>query len=207
VTSRFAQEEVLVPYPATLAGEPVATHIRGTLLAASMQTLRKHGHFERYARELPPEHLTTIASAVAGMWLPIEIGSAHYRACDSLHLPVDEQLAMGGEVVHNLQRTFIGSAIKAAAAGVGIGPLVGFQKFAVVFSRSIRGGGVRAVRIGPKDVRVDFVGLPLATVPYFRVAYRGFIQAGCEFFARRVVVAELHAFLSATTLGYRIAWV
>ena len=84
---------------------------------------------------------------------------------------------------------------------------MGFQKFAIVFSRSIRGGGVRAVRIGPEDVRVDFVGLPLATIPYFRIAYRGFIQAGCEFFARRVVVAELHAFLSATTLGYRIAWV
>ena len=32
------------------------------------------------------------------------------------------------------------------------------------------------------------------------------MQAGCEFFARRVVIAELHAFLSATTLGYRIAW-
>jgi hypothetical protein len=42
-------------------------------------------------------------------------------------------------------------------------------------------------------------GLPVSAIRYFRIAYRGFIQAGCEFFARRVVVA--------TTLAYRIAWV
>ena len=161
MTSRFCQEEVLVPYLATLAAEPLATRLRGTLLAASTQTLRKHGHFERYARELAPEHLTAIVSAVAGMWLPMEVGTAHYRACDALHLSTDEQLAIGSEIVHNLQRTFIGSAIKAAASGVGISPLVGFQKFAVVFNRSFRGGGAR----------VDFVGLPLAAIPYFTSAW------------------------------------
>lgn len=69
------------------------------------------------------------------------------------------------------------------------------------------GGGARLVRLGPKDVRIDFVGERFAEVRYFRVAYRGFIQAGCEFFFRRAVVAELEAFRSPTTLGYRIAWV
>jgi hypothetical protein len=141
------------------------------------------------------------------MWLPIEVALAHYRACDALDLPVDEQLEMGGEVVRSLQKTFIGMALKAASSGAGITPIVGLRKFATVFSRSFKGGGVCIVRLGPKDVRVEFVGLPVASVRYFRIGYRGFIQAGCEFFARRVVVAELGKYLSGTTVAYRIAWV
>jgi hypothetical protein len=201
------REEVIVPYPPTLASEPEATHCRSTLLAASMSSLRAHGHFDRYASALSEHHVAAITGSIAGVWLPIDVGVAHYRACDALGLPDDERLAMGGEVVRALQRTFIGTAVKAASQGIGFGPIVGLQKFTSVYGRTIKGGGARVVKIGPKDARVEFVGLPLASVSYFRVAYRGFIQAGCELFARRVVVAELAAYLSPTTLAYRIAWV
>jgi hypothetical protein len=98
-------------------------------------------------------------------------------------------------------------ALKAASSGVGVTPIVGMKKFASVFSRSFKGGGVCIVRLGPKDVRVEFVGLPVSGIRYFRTAYRGFLQAGFEFFARRVVVAELNKYLSETTVAYRIAWV
>jgi hypothetical protein len=207
VPLRSFREEVLIPYPATLEVEPDATHCRSTLLAASIHSLKAHGHYERYAAALAPNDLATVTSAVAGMWIPIEVGVAHYRACDSLRLPLDEQLALGGKVVRALQKTFLGSVLKAAHSGIGLGALGGIQKFFGVYARSIKGGGARMVQIGPKDVRVNFVGQPLASVGYFRVAYRGFIHAGCEFFSRRVVVAELDAYRSATTIGYRIAWV
>jgi hypothetical protein len=200
-------DAILVPYPDTLAALPMATHCRGTLLVASTRALKRHGHYERYQRHLTAEHFETIVSSAASTWLPIEVGIAHYEACDALGLPVDEQLAMGAEVVLELQRTFIGSVLRAASAGGGVSPIVGLKKFAAIFSRSVRGGGLRVVRLGPKDVRVEFVGLQLAAIRYFRIAYRGFIHAGCEFFSRRVIVAELDAFLSATTLAYRIAWV
>ena len=196
-----------MPYPDTLAAEPNATHVRSTLLVASTRTLKRHGHYDRYQSAVAPADLTTIVSSAAGMWLPIEVGVAHYRACDTLDLPVDEQLEIGAEVVRSLQKTFIGMVLKAASSGAGISPITGVRKFAGVFSRSFKGGGVRVVRLGPKDVRVEFVGLPLSAIRYFRIAYRGFIQAGFEFFAKRVVAAELNKYLSATTLAYRIAWV
>ena len=199
--------EVLFPYPPTLATEPDATACRGTLLLASTHALKRRGHFDRYARALAADHLATIISSVAATWVPIEVGVAHYRACDSLNLPLDEQLRLGADVVHALQKTFLGAVLRAASAGVGVTPVTGLLKFATVYSRSIKGGGGRIVRLGPKDVRMDFVGNPFAAIPYFRVAYRGFIQAGCEFFARRVVVAELSSFLSPSTLAYRVAWV
>lgn len=198
---------ILVPYPESLATSPTATHCRGTLLLSSTRALKRRGLYERYRAALAPAHFEAIVTSVAATWLPIEAGIAHYEACDSLALPSEDQLAMGADVVHELQKTFIGAALRAASNGVGVSPIVGLKKFATVFSRSFKGGGLRIVRLGPKDVRVEFVGLPVADVRYFRVAYRGFIQAGCEFFSRRVVVAELDAYLSPTTVAYRIAWV
>jgi hypothetical protein len=202
------REHVLVPYPDTLEREPTATHCRSTLLVTSIQALKRHGHYDRYVRAISPRHLQEIVSSSgAGVWIPIDVGVAHYAACDTLDLPPDEILALGGEVVHALQRTVIGSVLKSTTSGIGISPLAGIEKFASVRARSIKGGGVRVIRFGPKDVRVDFVGEPFAAIRYFRVGYRGFLQAGCEFFSRRVIVAELEAFRSPTTLGYRIAWV
>jgi hypothetical protein len=208
VASPRFREEILVPFASTLAEAPDATHCRSTLLLASIGRLRQHGLYDRYASVMPREHLAAIQSATgAGEWLPIGVGVAHYRACDALGLPDDQVLLLGAEVVHELQRTFIGTFLKAASQGTGVGLLAGMLKFATIYTRSIRGGGGRVVRIGPKDMRLEFVGLPLSPIHYFRVAYRGFIQAGCELFAKRVVVAELAAFAGPTTLGYRVAWV
>jgi hypothetical protein len=86
-------------------------------------------------------------------------------------------------------------------------PLPALQKFFQIYARSFKGGGSRMVRIGPKDVRAEFVGNPVAAIRYFRIAYRGFITAGCETFAQRVVTAELAAYSSPTSVAYRIAWV
>jgi len=200
------REEELVPFPPTLANEPQATHCRGTLILASRRTLQARGHFDAYRTHLAPEHETAIASSVAGMWVPIEVGVAHYRACDALELPEDEQLLLGAAVVHELQRTFIGSVLRAAGRGMGVSPLLGLEKFFGVYARTLKGGGGRMVRIGPKDARVEFVGLPFADIRYFRVAYRGFIKAGCEFFAQRVFAAELSTHRSPASIAYRIAW-
>jgi hypothetical protein len=204
--SRFTEQE-LVPFPRTMADEPQVTHCRGTLIFSSRQTLQRHGHFDAYRRHLAPEHELAIASSTAGSWLPIELAVAHYRTCDALGLPVDEQLRLGGAVVHDIQRTFIGSVLRAAVRGAAVSPLVGMQKFFGTYARSFRGGGSRMVQIGPKDLRVEFVGNPVAAVHYFRVAFRGFITAGAEVFAHRVVTAELEAYGSPTSVAYRLAWV
>jgi hypothetical protein len=201
----FAEEQ-LVPFPTTLADEPSVTHLRGTLLMSSRRALQRYGHFERYRALLPPNIEVAVASSVAGAWLPIELGVAHYQACDALQLPVDDALKLGAAVVHELQRTFIGTLLSTAGKEAGVSPLLGLQKFFGVYARSFKGGGGRLVRIGPKDIRVEFVGNPIVGIRYFRVAYRGFITAGCEVFARRVVTAELSARSSPTTVAFRVAW-
>jgi hypothetical protein len=200
-------EELLVPFPPTLADEPMMTHARGTLILASRKSLERRGWFERYKAHLPSQHELTIASSTASTWLPVDVALAHYRACEALGLSEDEQLALGAAVVHALQKTFLGSVVRTASKGTGLSPLPALQKFFHLYARSFKGGGSRMVRIGPKDVRAEFVGNQAAAIRYFRVAYRGFITAGCETFAQRVVTAELGAYASPTSVAYRIAWV
>lgn len=106
---------MIVPYPDSLANEPVATHCRTTLLFTSLQAIKRHGYYDRYVAALSPRHLDTILSSAAGMWLPIEVGVAHYTACDALDIPLDEQLEIGGEVVRAMQKTFLGGVLKSAS--------------------------------------------------------------------------------------------
>lgn len=119
---------MIVPFPDTLANEPVATHCRSTLLFTSLQAIKRHGHYDRYVAALSPRHLDTIVSSVAGIWLSIDVGVAHYAACDTLDLPLDEQLEIGGEVVRAMQKTFLGSVLKSASSGIGITPIMACRR-------------------------------------------------------------------------------
>ena len=201
------REQVLIPFPPTLKSEPTLAHVRGTLVLASRQSLQRRDRFAAYRARLAPEHDMAITSATAGSWLPVELALAHYRACEALALPEDEQLALGAAVVHEMQRTFLGTVLRAAARGAEISPLTGIEKFFGVYARSFQGGGGRMLQVGPKDVRVEFIGNPLAAVRYFRLAFRGFVTAGVETFAHRVIVAELDMRDRLTQVGYRVSWV
>ncbi len=61
-------EEMIVPLPNTFARAPVTTHIRSTLLVSSLGAITRHGFRDAYVKLVPPERLTTIETAVAGMW-------------------------------------------------------------------------------------------------------------------------------------------
>lgn len=204
--SAVLHTSVVVPFPEELAQAPEATRVRSTLLVSSIGALRRRDLLTRWSCELSAEDRASLEDAVAGTWLPISLGLSHYRACDALGLDRSEQAEIGAEVVRELQRTFLGTLLR-LSAGLGVTPWVGLEKFSQIYVRMFVGGGVRIVRLGPKEARADVVGLPLAAIAYFRNAYRGFIQAGCEFFSPHVFVTEIPHLCRESRLGFRISWV
>src|SRR4051812_48379355 len=82
-------EEILVAFPegSREAVRPTE-RFRSTWLASSLRSLRERGLIDAYVQHLPREHHEAILSSVAGTWLPIATGMAHYRACDALSLPI-----------------------------------------------------------------------------------------------------------------------
>ncbi|HEY2511604.1 MAG TPA: hypothetical protein VGI39_12135, partial [Polyangiaceae bacterium] len=93
---------------------PPVTHIRSTQLAASVLALRAHGHFDRYIKGLPVRFHEPVLRSVAGTWLPIEVGVAHYRAAEALGLSVEEQMEMGRGVAQRIQSGLLGTLVRLA---------------------------------------------------------------------------------------------
>src|SRR6478609_3254903 len=89
---------IVCPFPALPGAIGELTHVRGTLLASSIQSLRSRGLFERYSAMLSHNYRDRVLNSVAGEWLDTEIALAHYSACDALGLSVEEQIAMRRDV-------------------------------------------------------------------------------------------------------------
>ena len=199
---------IIVSFPAPADSIPVATHCRSTVLMAAVQTLREHGWMEAYQRSAAPQVLETIQNAAVGSWIPMEVATAHYEVCQSLGIPMLEQLEIGGAVVRRLQQTLLGTLARVARASGTVSPMTALRRFDKLHARSWIGSAGQVVELGPKDVRLDVVGLPLLRIPYFRTSYRGFLRAGAQLFADHSFVTEVPCGGDeANAASFRFAWV
>ena len=164
--------------------------MRGTLLASSIQSLRSRGLFDRYATLLSHSYRDRVLNSVAGEWLGADIALAHYSACDALRLSVEDQVGMGREVSKRTHETFLGLLVK-MARGIGVTPWVVLPKINSLYMRIFRGGGIQITRLGPKDAKVQTLGLTPLGISYFRNAYLGMYEAGVGMFASSVQVRPL----------------
>ncbi len=200
-------EDIVCPFPLPLEALGELSHVRATLLASSMQSLRSRGLYDRYAELLPAAQRDAVLNSVAGEWLPVPYAFAHYSACDQLELTVDEQVAMGRDVSRRTHETFLGMLVK-LARGVGVTPWVVMPKVNSLYQRVFRGGGTQITRLADKDARVEMVGLSLLAIPYFRNALLGMYEAGIGLFASNVQVRSVS--LAASPPGkqfvLRIQW-
>jgi len=203
MNTTFASE-VLATFPVA-GGVPIpATYIRSTILGASVLSLRTRGHFDRYIALLPAAHHKAILESVAGTWIPMEIGLAHYRACNALELTAAEQFEMGASVSDRVYGSFLGTLVR-IAKGVGFRPTGVAKHYPRLWERVFQGGGFRIARVGPKDLEIDFKQVELFDIPYFRRAFRGLNQAGFQMFASHVHVRE--ASTRHGELALRLSWV
>jgi hypothetical protein len=199
-------EDILVPFAAPPAALTRVTRCRSTLLVSSTLTLREAGLFDRYTALLAPAWREAVLQCVAGTWLPIQAAIAHYEACDALKLPPSEQARLGSLVGMRVHGTMLG-AVQRLASGVGATPCAALTQLPRFWERFFEGGGTRVVRLGPKDARVEIVGLPLARIPHFVNAQRGLLQANAELFATRAFVSVLPRPMTSSGVAYRLAWV
>jgi hypothetical protein len=182
--------EVILPFPAPRERLEVASEIRSTLIASSLQSLKARGHWQRYSELLPEEHRDTIVHCIAGEWFPLAVGFAHYETCDRLGLAIEQQREIGEDVSRRIHETFLGVVLQ-MAKGVGVTPWLILPKGNQIYGRIMRGGGIQVTKLGPKDVSIEVAKLPLLEVPYFRTATCGIYQSAIGMFAKRAHVRLL----------------
>jgi hypothetical protein len=203
----FHLDELVVSLPAPRATLPTATRVRSTLLLSSIQSLRARGLFDRYAANLEAAHHTAVFEMVAGVWLPMDVALAHYRASDALGLSPEEQAGMGRDVNVRVQGSVLGLLAR-TARDAGVTPWVIMGSLGRLWDRVFDGGGgVEVRKTGPKDARAEVVGLPLLKVGYFRHAFRGVFKGGLEPICQRVYVHEALEEGTETSAVFRVQWV
>jgi hypothetical protein len=198
--------ETFLPFRAPPARMGVATVARSTLVTASIQSLRARGLYERYAVRLAEDQRAALSTEIAGVWIPMSLTVAHYRACDALRLCIGEQLDIALEVGQQMHGTFLGAMLRLAKS-VGVTPWAALAYSGKLYERLFRGGGIAVTRTGPKDARVDMVGNPLCDIEYFRVGVRGVFESALELFAARVTTHEIPRRYQGLDMGIRISWV
>ena len=179
-------------------------HVRSTLLISGIAELRARGLLDTYVKWLPREAADVLFPGVAATWLPVEIGEAHYGACDRLGLNPEECFAIGGSSGTRLQQSLLQTFVR-LAQGAGVSPLSLFPAYPRIWGRHFDGGNLVIDRVGPKDVTMEIRDFPYATHPYFRHGFRGMNTEGLKLFARTVYVRE--TFCGPTALTLRISWV
>ena len=203
-----APEEVVLPLLRPRDEIGVATEVRSTLLLGSIQSLRALGHYDRYVSHLDPAARETVLTSVAGVWLPMSYAIAHYEACDALALPLKDEVALGHAVGNRIQGAFLGLIVR-TAKNAGVTPWAILTELNRIWDRTFRGGGGPFVaKLGPKEARVELIGLPILDVPYFRHAYEGTFLAAFEPFCNKVYVQETGPLLRRTPneAAYRVSW-
>jgi hypothetical protein len=164
------------------------THARSTILIGSLAAIQA-SHGERYAAALSPKAREVLLHLVAGTWVPVDLALEHYRACETLGLPLDEQLANGRETFARAGATIFGTMTRMARE-VGVTPWTLLPHMQRFWDRGYDGGGISVIKTGPKDCRVEATAIPLFRSPYYRVAVRGVVWSVFELFSRKVFVSE-----------------
>jgi hypothetical protein len=182
-----AAAEIILPFPTPIERLGPVTDVRSTLLASSLQSLKTHGHYDRYIELLPKQFHESVVHCIAGQWFPISTGYAHYEACDKLGLSMEQQREIGADVSRRLHETFL-SVVVQMAKGVGVTPWTVLHRGNLLWTRVWRGGGMQATKLGPKDALIEVGGLTLLQIPYVRTAAQGLYQMALGMFAKRAHV-------------------
>jgi hypothetical protein len=198
-------EETVVPFRADPSTIATAKRVRSTLVSSSLNAIRKRGLLAKYETLVPGAHKEAILSCVAGVWLPMEVGIAHYSTCNALGLTLSEVYEIGMDVSVQVQASFLATLAKMARTA-GVTPWTGLAQFQRLWDRVLDGGGVAVFQMGPKDARVEIAALPLVDIPYFRAAFRAFIVAGCNIFSTKAYGKDLPERRGDGRAAYRIAW-
>jgi hypothetical protein len=202
-----AHEEVLVPFPGGGRRETVSTaqRFRSTWLSSSLRSLRDRNLFDAYLTNLPPQHHEAVLTAVVGVWLPIEVAIAHYAACDALGLSNIDVIQIGRDATNHVHGTVLATFVR-LARGAGVTPWTVLLRFQELWERIWLGGGVKVVKLGPKEARIEIAGWPCAGSVYCRAAMRGVIPAVTDLFCQKSYATEIGQLTTKTSLGYLISW-
>jgi len=157
---------------------------------------------DAYLASLPPAYHDVVRSTPVSQWLPAAVAVAHYEAMDSLELSTSEILETGESVL----RHGFGRAIEIVLKLARLTPPELFARSDNVWTRAFDGGAIHVLKLGPKELRIDTIGLPFSHLRYPRIAIRGVLAGVAAPAVKKVHVNEMPEHCVDGALSYRMSW-
>jgi hypothetical protein len=198
------RESLVLELPCGLSLLPPVQAVRGTVILCSLLALRELGVFDQYRLHLSKEQVADILGILARAWVPLELASAHYLACDALGLSPTEQMEVGLLAGKRALGTMLGTAMQLSRQD-GATPWSLIEGGNRVWKRAFHGGGLRVTRIGEMEALAEVHKNSLVTsIEYCRNSFRGFWMALHGHVMERMSVRVVYVGLSE--VHYRIMW-
>ena len=189
-----------------VVGIEPCVRVRSTLLVGSLRALRSRGHGALYLAAIDPHAAETISALGVPQWLPIQIAEAHYAACDSLKLSVDEMLKVGALVAPTAASGV--QVILRAARTTGATPWTALDRAPTYWRRMYDGSGLVVTKTGPKDATITIRRNALARYTYWRTGLRGIVVELARGLSAAAFARELaSAGLMRDSVTYGLSWV
>lgn len=170
----------------------MATGVRGSLIASSLQTLREQGYYERYLVQLPKAFQEQVLYVLASSWLPLDAAMAHYGACEAMDLSEGELVKIGESVSQRIMGTFLGTMLRSSrSVGATLSPWIPLRQYGRVCDRLLSGGVHRVKELGPKDAEIQTTGVQMFRFRYFRTATLGIVSGAAGMFSKTCYAKEL----------------
>lgn len=199
-----AVETILAPRFANADRVP-ATSIRSTILLSSFRAIDALGRRDDYFLALPIEYHDTIEALVSGQWTDMRVAMAHYGAIESLGLSREQAYKNGRQVAERIQQSLVATIARTLTAGAT--PWTALGRFQSMWDRLLVGGDGAVYKLGPKDARVECLGIPLARFEYVTYGWAGMFASTLELITPRVHVEVDRALSTADSIVYRVSWV
>ncbi len=202
-----SREPIIAP-TAPYASVAPATEVRGTLLAASLATVREHDLEARYFALLDASYHRHIQDLMPLSWVSMELAVLHYRVMEALFPAPEQQVANGRATAERTQNTYVRTIARAMQATGKLDPAELLKRLGSATDRVVRGGGAfAAYRTGPKDARVEFVGFPFLAVGYARYGWQGMFESTLGLGAHRMFARQDVRFEREDRVAYLLSWV
>lgn len=182
-----------------------ADALRGAVLASSLLGIRETGHEERYYELLDPAFVEAMRSVSAGTWVEMDAALAHYDAADRIGMSRTEVRGIGQRVGERLHKSVVGTIVRGLRAAGVVGPFSIYPRLNFLWARSVRGGGLRLLRLGPTEARLEVHAVPTVRHAFFRESLGGNLENTLRLFSPSTELAV--EWIDGDTCAYRLSWV
>lgn len=199
----IGSREIVIPHDPR--AQPLSA-VRNVVLQSSLASLKAAGYYDRYVELIAPEVLSKLLSSLGPGWIPVELASAHYEACEGLMLNAQQLAGMGAKVGERLQETaLISSAKKSRDEEFDLwSAMAGLHR---MWPRLYQGGSVQVVRLGPRAKLLEIHGFTLNRFHYYRQAMLTVIATAYSALGPRMSSVRIVSFSAKTCeLVVRSSW-